>query len=428
MPVFPSMYLVARTFPHADLPDIDVDVRQIVGRFCETASLNAGARIGLAVGSRGISEQSRVITAAVAELRERSFEPVLIPAMGSHGGATAEGQMGVLDTLGIGPGALGVPCSATIKTVVLGETSTGVPVHVSAAVSEVDGLILCNRIKPHTRFTGEVQSGLLKMLTIGLGKHVGAATYHEAAVAVPFAELIREAVEIVLAGVPCLGGLALIENQRKQLAEIHGLSAGEFISREPVLLQRASELVARLPVTAVDLLVVDEIGKEISGTGMDTNVIGRKYNDHVSGPDDWCQTSLIYVRGLTDGTQGNANGIGVAEFTRRAALERIDWSKTTVNAMTARHPTSAMCPVVFENDREVFEAALGMCSREPRIVHIRNTGSLERVYLSEACLGDARQSEFKCGVSIRPDYYECVFAGGSLFENLCQEDSGKFSD
>ncbi len=415
MPTLPSMFLFERRFPESLLTDVDGATREIVARFCRSTPLATGAKIGIAVGSRGISGQSRVIRAAVAELKERSFQPVLIPAMGSHGGATAEGQTGVLETLGVGPAALDVPCSATMETVALSKTSHGVPVHVSKAVQELDGLILCNRIKPHTRFTGDVQSGLLKMLTIGLGKHVGAATYHEAAARVPFDELIRHAVRIVLDGVPCLGGLALIENQRKQLAEIHGLSADEFVDREPELLRRASDLVARLPVAEVDLLIVDEIGKEISGTGMDTNVVGRKYNDHVSTANDWCQTALIYVRGLTEATQGNANGIGMAEFTRREALKRIDWRKTTVNAMTARHPTSAMCPIVYEDDREVLEAALQMCGASPRIVHVRSTGQLERVYLSEACVEEARQSLGDGRLSMQPEYCERIFSGGPLF-------------
>jgi len=415
MPPFPSMFLVEREFPESKLQDVESVTRTIVARFCESASLTSGATIGLAVGSRGIAGQDRVIRAAVAELKARSLQPVLVPAMGSHGGATAEGQSGVLETLGIGPDALTIPCLATMQTTVLGQTSPGVPVHVSEAVKELDGLILCNRIKPHTRFTGKVQSGLLKMLTIGLGKHTGAAIYHEAAARMPFDDLIRDSVEIVLNRVPCLGGLALIENQGKQLAEIHGLTADEFVSQEPELLERASNLVARLPVEKVDLLIVEEIGKEISGTGMDTNVIGRKYNDHVSSAKDWCQTELIYVRGLTEATNGNANGIGMAEFTRREAIDRIDWPKTTVNAMTARHPTSAMCPDVFENDREVLEAVLPMCGESPRVVHVRSTGQLARVYVSEACLDEVRSVSETRSISEQSDYFERMFAGKPLF-------------
>ena len=348
----------------------------------------AGERIAIAVGSRGIANLPLIVATLVHTCRAYGLQPFLIPAMGSHGGATAAGQTDVLRKLGIDPVALQVEIRADMETELLGTTASGLPVLCAREALQADHVLVCNRIKPHTRFTGTVQSGLQKMLLIGLGKHAGAAACHRLTHHLPFEQLVAEALPIILERAPIRGGLAIIENAAEQTAHIEAIPASQLASREPELLLRAMNFLPQLPVREIDLLIIDEIGKEISGTGMDTNIIGRKFNDHVSSVHDWCQTRLIYIRGITAATGGNATGIGMAEFTHPGVVKQVDWNKTAINCITSGHPTTAMCPVVLPHDRAVLEAASSIIGRELRIVHLRNTLHLDEVFVSENCLPD----------------------------------------
>ncbi|WP_237227022.1 lactate racemase domain-containing protein [Rubinisphaera sp. JC750] len=381
-----QLHTVSQSPPTPVLEDVAGQTAAEIDQLLDLSNCLAGQRIGLAVGSRGIARLPEVVRVIVERLQARQLVPVILPAMGSHGGATPAGQTDVLRRLGIDPSALGVDIDADMATEVLGTTADGTPVQIACSAMAVDHVLLCNRVKPHTRFTGSTQSGLLKMLVIGLGKHAGAAAYHRATHHVCFDDIVATAVPLIRSRVSVLGGLAVIENARDEVAEVTAVSMDSLPDQEPALLNRAESLMPRLPLKEIDLLIVDQIGKEISGTGMDTNVIGRKANDHVSGPDDWCHTHLIYVRGLTAATAGNANGIGMAEFVRDDVLPTVDWRKTSVNAITAGHPTAAMCPVSLPSDRDVLEAALSILGPNPRIVHIRNTLQLSSLLISDACL------------------------------------------
>ena len=406
MATYPKMYRVTRQFTEPVLDDLQTEVKVAVSALVANRKLAPGSKIGIAVGSRGIASLSIILKAIVLELNQLGFRPYLIPAMGSHGGANSTGQMQVLQNLGIDFKELNVECLAEMSTNVIGKTSHEVPIHFAETALKLDGLLICNRIKPHTRFTGNVQSGLLKMMTVGLGKETGAATYHRAEREIEFDDLIREAACVIIEKTPIIGGIALIENQSKQIAEIYSVPANEMIDREPALLKRAMELVPRLPLQKIDLLIVDEMGKEISGTGMDTNVVGRKFNDHASCPKDWCQTSLIYIRGLTAATAGNATGIGMAEFTNPEAVAQVDWVKTRINSITAGHPTAAMCPVVLDDDKAVIEAAMQIAGENLRILHIRNTAQLKEVFVSQSGLDELKVLEPNCVIS-DCDYYYC---------------------
>ncbi|HBN76917.1 MAG TPA: [Fe-S]-binding protein [Planctomycetaceae bacterium] len=402
---YPTMYRVKRQFDGPVVNDLQTEVKTSINALLANHKFIPGAKIGIAVGSRGIASLAKIIKAIVLEVRNSDFKPFLIPAMGSHGGATPAGQRQVLQNLGINFSELNLECLAEMSTSVIGTTSDDVPVHFAQTAMEMDGLLICNRVKPHTRFTGNVQSGLLKMMTVGLGKENGAATYHRAERELEFDNLIREAAGIIIVNTPIIGGIALIENQSKQVAELISVPKYEMIDREPALLKRASELVPRLPLQKIDLLIVDEIGKEVSGTGMDTNVVGRKFNDHVSHPQDWCQTSLIYIRGLTCATAGNATGIGMAEFTNPEAVTQVDWVKTRINSITAGHPTAAMCPVVLDDDKAVIEAAMQIAGENLQILHIRNTAQLNEVYVSQSGLDELQQLEPSCVISSCDNYY-----------------------
>jgi len=409
---YPSMFRVVRPARDSSELDLDTALKNAVRQLVASSKITDHATVRIAVGSRGIADLGAVVGGLVRELRESStLKPELIPAMGSHAGATAPGQAALVRSLVGGQIVEDLEIAASMETQQIGETSQGVPVHIAKSALEADGVIICNRVKPHTMFAGKIQSGLLKMMTVGLGKQAGAAAYHRASRSFPFDDFISEAASLIFQHVNILGGLALIEDGNGALARIETLRPEEFLSREPELLDEAIGHVPRLPVKQTDLLIVDEIGKEISGTGMDANVIGRKFNDHVSTERDWCQTSMIYVRGLTRTTGGNALGIGIAEFTNRDAVQQIDWQKTTMNAITSGHPTASMTPLVLDNDREIFDAVISIVGEQLRIVHVRNTLDLETTYVSESCLEEVEALAPAAEIDVQDNYYAQLVSG-----------------
>ncbi|MCA8984230.1 MAG: lactate racemase domain-containing protein [Planctomycetaceae bacterium] len=400
MPTPQRLLELRRSLPTPELTDVAGTISEQMETLLGDSALRPGDTVAIAVGSRGIAQLPFLIETLVCEFQRRGARPFLVPAMGSHGGATPAGQAQVLRNLGIAAHNWQVEIRADMETVLLGTTPLGLPVHFSREALQADHVFLCNRVKPHTRFTGPIQSGLMKMLVIGLGKQAGAAACHRLAHHIPFEQLVIQGTETILGRAPVLGGLAVIENAREHIANIAAISARDFIQREPDLLIQAESLMSRLPLEQIDLLIIDELGKEISGSGMDTNVVGRKENDHVSGKRDWCQTRLIYVRGLTAATAGNATGLGMAEFTRPEAVAEVDWQKTALNCITAGHPTAAMCPIVLGSDAAVLDAAESILGQPPRLVHIRNTLQLEHLFVSQACQAeiDTRESGLTWGL------------------------------
>ena len=360
----------------------------------DVSTLEPGATVAIGVGSRGIHRIDDVAAAAVEWATDRGFDPVVVPAMGSHGGATAAGQREVLASLGVDEERLGAPIDARmdaeqVATVSVGDTD--VPVYVAAAAREADGVVVVNRVKAHTNFTGPIESGLAKMTVVGLGKQRGAKSFHSAAIAEGYVETLSAALEAIESTTPLLGGLALIENFDEALTHVEAVPAGSFLDREPALLRRAYDEMATLPVDDVDLLVVDEIGKEISGAGMDTNVIGRYRVLNAPDPETPA-IDLIYVRGLTEATKGNGNGIGLADLTRRSAVDALDVQKTYANALTSGSLAKSKLPVVAPDDEFALRtacAALGGYDPETvRIVWIRNTEDLGELHVSAAVVAD----------------------------------------
>jgi hypothetical protein len=356
-------------------------------------SLPRGARVGITAGSRGIHDMPDVLRTAVAELRSRDLDPFVLPAMGSHGGATAEGQVETLASLGITEASMDCEVVSSMDVERVGSDGDDRPVYAARDALETDAVLLANRVKLHTDFSGEIQSGLCKMAVIGLGKQRGAEATHKAALAGTFSEVIRERAGILFEETPVVGGIALVENANERAAVVEGLDVGEILEREPDLLERSRDLLGTLPVEDLDLLVVDELGKEISGTGMDTNVIGRMLVDGEPEPGVPDYTR-IYVRSVTEGSHGNAIGMGLADYTHRALVEDLDLTDTYVNVITSGEPVRARIPVILPTDRLAFVAAYSACGvvdpGDMRIARIENTLDLDRFSVSEPVVDELR--------------------------------------
>jgi hypothetical protein len=349
----------------------------------------AGKRVAVAVGSRGIDRIAEMAGTVVQWLRARSATPFIMPAMGSHGGATPEGQRGVLATYGITESTMLAPIDASMDVVELGEMATGVQVVVSAVALGADAVVLINRVKPHTDFGSEVLgSGLLKMSAIGLGKAEGAFRCHRAASAHGHEAVIRAVSSAVLARLPRPYGIALVEDGAHQLSRIGLMRSAEMPGREPELYALARSWMPALPLPDSDVLVVDQIGKNVSGAGMDTNIIGRGVDGRpMAGRRS--EIRVIYARGITPESKGNAVGIGLADIVSTSLVDQMDPVSTYTNAVSALTPATARIPINFRTDAECMAAALRISAADlsdVRIARIRHTLALDRVVLSEACL------------------------------------------
>ncbi|WP_440770150.1 DUF362 domain-containing protein [Natronorubrum sp. DTA28] len=360
--------------------------------------LEPGATVAVGIGSRGIHRIADITAEAVSYIEDRGFEPVVVPAMGSHGGATPEGQREILAALDLTEEYVGAPIDARMDVEKLDEVDVDgmtTPVYFSTAALEADAVLVINRVKPHTNFTGSLESGLCKMLAVGLGKQRGAQAFHSTALDRGYVPTIESLVASIRDSVPLLGGLALIENFHEEIGEVEAIDGPSLERREPAMLERAREEMATLPVDDIDLLVVDELGKEISGAGMDTNVIGRYRVLNAPDPET-PSIDLIYARGLTEATSGNGNGIGLADITRRAAVDQLDLQKTYANALTSGSLSKAKLPVVAPDDELALRVALnalgGYDPETVRVAWIENTTDLAEFRVSEALLEDLGDS------------------------------------
>lgn len=381
----PEWALVRQRIEAAEVADVREAVRRALDP--EMEAILPGTRVCLAVGSRGIDRLDQVVVAAAERMREAGAEVFVVPAMGSHGGATAEGQLQVLAAYGITPETMGCEIRSSMETVELGVLRPGVPVFVDRiAFENADVILPINRVKPHTDFTGEIESGLAKMIAIGLGKQRGADTFHRQGFAV-FADLIPAVARFTLAHAPIPFGLALVENGDARLMQVEAVPAARLVERERQLLRLAREAMASLPLPAIDVLVLDFIGKDISGLGMDSNVVGRYYEGPTGIPP---AIQRIVVRGLTAETEGNAVGIGLADVVLRRAVEAMDRRKTYMNCITAKTPEGVRVALTVDTDREALAVAIGCCLRvtgpEAGIVRARDTKHLEQLWVSAPLL------------------------------------------
>jgi hypothetical protein len=391
---YPALFRVRQHFDPMRVDDLEGTIDAELAGLRLGERVRAGQSVAITAGSRGIANIHRIIKAAADHLGALGAKPFIVPAMGSHGGGTAEGQRRLIESYGITEAFCGCPIRSSLETVVVCRTPEGFPVHFDRLAYEADHVLVCARVKPHTGFVGPVESGLMKMLLIGLGKHEGAKTYHRAIHDYSFPQIVESVGRRVLESCRILAGLAIVENGYDQTARIAAVAPQEFHQREQELLKLARRLMARLPFDFVHLLIVDQIGKDISGTGMDSNVVGRRSNDHKAAEGEKPQVRRIAVRGLTEATHGNACGIGIAEFCLSRVLEQADIQATRINCLTAGHVSGGMLPFDFPTDRALLDAALPTIGLAPpheaKVLWIRNTLDLVEVECSAAYLDEAR--------------------------------------
>ena len=382
------MFRIRQRFSRPQVDDVAVAVQ--IELLASGVGIFPGERIAIAVGSRGIANLPVLVRETVAWVRERGGEPFIVPAMGSHGGATAAGQTQVLADYGIVEASVGAPVRSSMEVVELPRGESPVPVYFDRLASEADGVILINRIKPHTSFHARYESGLIKMLAIGLGKQAQALAIH--ALGVEGFHVVMPQVALQILGHANVRlGLAVIENAYDETLLVRALPAADIAGEEPLLLEAARRNMPCLPVGRADVLIVDEIGKNVSGLGMDPNIIGRLKIRGQPEP-EWPDLRMIVIRDLTPETRGNAAGMGLADIITRRAYDKIDYKATYANVLTTGNLERAKVPVIADSDQDALRLAFcaaGMPSvRDARIIRIRNTLHLDELHVSTAVLKD----------------------------------------
>ena len=346
------------------------------------------AHIAIAIGSRGIKNLVPVAKEVAKFIRENNADPFLVPAMGSHGGATADGQAGILASYGITEKTIGIPVRSSMEVVELAQGNSPIPVYMDKSVYQSDGVILINRIKPHTDYHGKYESGLVKMAVIGLGKEKQASAIHSYGV-YGLSKLITSTAKQIFSTGKILGGIALVENAYDDTMLVNVLKADEFFEQEPVLLDVARKNMPAFPINDIDLLIIDQMGKDISGVGIDTNIIGRLKIGGQAEPEK-PNIKAIIVLDLTDHSHGNAIGIGLSDVITKKLYDKIDFSATYSNAVTSSFLERAKIPMVASNDKEAFEIGLRSCGYlkkgEEKIIRIKDTLHLDEIYVSEPIL------------------------------------------
>ena len=404
---FPSEAVVSSVFDDVEFPRFvrlsyepdspaldDVRAATLEAVAALDLDLPPGATVAVGVGSRGIHDLAPIVRTTVEALRTAALEPVVVPAMGSHGGATAAGQREVLASLGVTEETLDCPIDARMETETIGTASVGdgtFTIHFSTAALEADAVLPINRIKPHTNFTGRLESGIAKMLVVGFGKQPGAKRFHEHGIAQGYEPVLDAALAVIRDRVALAGAIGVLENFYDRTMAVEPLQTDELEAREAALLAAARDRMATLPYDELDVLIVDEIGKDVSGAGMDTNVIGRYRVLNAADP-PLPDVKRIYVRNLTPASHGNGIGIGLADITRQSVVDDLDLEAMYTNALTSGSLSKAALPVVLPNDELALTAAvssIGTYDRETvRMAWVRNTGSLSELRVSSALLDE----------------------------------------
>lgn len=391
---FPRMVEARQVFDQPTLDDYVTEVRRQLNSKGLAKRIKKGQRIAITAGSRGIANIPVILRTVVEEVKAAGGEPFLIPAMGSHGGATAHGQVEALRTLGITEESVCAPIVSSMEVDKIGEIK-GTPVYVDRNALRADGIIVVGRIKPHTDFKGEIESGLMKMMAIGLGKQKGAEMIHHNLYE-GYHSLLPAAARLIMEKAPVTMGLALLENAYHETCKVVALEPREFEAAELDLLKEAKTLLPRLPFKELDLLVVEEIGKNISGVGMDTNVTGRFWMPGESDPDA-AKIDKIVVLDLSPETHGNAIGIGLADLTTRRVFDKIDYPSTYVNCLTQGTCATGKIPIWLPNDRDAIDTALrimGPIDRsKARAIVVKNTQELEHIWISESLAEQVRKDK-----------------------------------
>lgn len=393
----PRVFRVRQHFQAVECSDVAAEVEAQLTKLNLAQKIQPNDTVAISAGSRGIANINIAIRGIVQHIQALGGLPFVVPAMGSHGGGTAEGQRAIVEGYGMTEEFLGCPIKASMDTQIVCQAEEGFPVHFDKHAWDADHVVVCNRIKPHTNFAGDIESGLMKMMLIGLGKHNGAKIYHRAINDYSFGQIVRSVAKEVLDKCGVVAGVALVENQFDHTALVEAVAPEHFESREKELLVLAKDYMPSIPFDEVQFLAIDEMGKDISGSGMDTNVIGRKYNDHSATGDETPKVKYIAMRGLTPATHGNATGLGMAEFCRSRVAREVDQKITRINCITGGHITAAMSPLDYETDAEIFDViAQSVGLTEPqdiRFVWIRNTLDVAEFICSEFYLAEVQQRE-----------------------------------
>lgn len=390
----PRMLRVRQRFDDTCLPDPLAALQTELRLSGSLENILPGARVAVCVGSRGVAQIDGLVRTVVGALRSRGAEPFIVPAMGSHGGATGEGQAAVLAHLGITESTVGAPVRSSMDVVQLGSLPNGLPIYADRiAATEADAIVLVNRVKPHTAFRGRAESGILKMMAIGLGNQKGAEACHQLGFG-HMAEHVPAIARVVMERLPIAFGVATVENAYDHICRVAVLKPGEIEDREAELLQEAKGRMPRIWFDPIDVLVIDYMGKNISGDGMDPNITGRYPTPFAHGGPT---LSKLAVLDLTEASGGNANGVGAADFTTRRLLDKADWPATYANALTSTVPGPTKMAAAMPTDRMAIQAAVKTCNildfTTCRMVRLRDTLHLGEIWISESLRQDARRME-----------------------------------
>jgi hypothetical protein len=408
---YPKMIRIRQKMDATKVQDVVAKVREELARIHIASFVKGGQTVALTSGSRGVANVGKITKTVVDELKKIGAKPFIVPTMGSHGGATAEGQKAVLSYYGITEESMGCPLKASMEVVSLGETAEGIPLYLDKYASEADHIGVIARIKPHTDFSGEIESGWYKMMAIGLGKHKGAQYYHQAAVQHGFSKLFVAVGRELLRRTKISFGVGMVENGYDQTAIIEAVRAAEMEATERRLQKRSKELLAHLPFDKLDVLIVDEMGKDVTGAGLDPNVIGRIMNVVTPEPES-PKVLRIVARDLTEATEGNAVGIGLADFITKRLYDKIDYEKTKINCLCGISPEKGRVPIVGESDQDAIDMALATIGNVPpekaKVIWIKSTLILGEVEVSEA---------FQEEVAKRPDLEPVTGARDMKFDS-----------
>ena len=388
----PFMVRVRQEFDTHPVSDIAAAVKKELAGINMAEIIAPGETVAITAGSRGIANIAAVLAALVDELKQIGAVPFIFPAMGSHGGATAQGQTSLLAHYGITEKAMGVPIRSSMEVVRVGTTPDGIQVFLDKNASKADHTVVVNRVKPHTDFRADLESGLFKMMAIGMGKQKGADHYHNVILEKKHFPVFLSVGREILKQCKVAFGLGLVENQKEETQIIAAVRARAMEEKEKELLKQAKAMFPSIPFSPVDLLIIDWMGKEISGTGMDQNVIGRSVIPFHSPARD-IEILRIFVRDLTDDSEGNATAIGNADFTTKRLVDKYDRTASYMNAITSNSPEAVRIPIYFDTDKQAVEAALTTIGekapQDARVVHIRSTLALEEMYVSESMQKEA---------------------------------------
>lgn len=395
----PRMVKVEQTFTRPKVDDVEMELARKLNLRQVSSGITPGMKIAVAVGSRGVTQLPLMVKTIIRLIKDAGGEPFIVPCMGSHGGATAEGQRDMLIGMGIEEDYVGAPIRATMETVVVGTSVNGLPANIDKYAYEADGIVIINRIKPHVAFRGPFESGLMKMVTIGLGKQKGADICHELGFG-KMAENIPAIGRVTIEKTNILFAVSVLENAYHEVCQLDVLMKEEIETHEPALQEKAKELAPRLYFDQLDVLIIDEIGKDISGTGFDTNMVGRYHTPYASGGPNITKMAVLDI---TDKSHGNGNGLGILDFTTKRAYDKFVFEMTYPNSLTSTVPMSVKIPMVLKNDRQAIQAAIKTCNildkTKVRMARIKNTVAVAEIQVSENLLQEVVECEYMKAVS-----------------------------